>query len=192
MRRVEDVLVEHQLVAWGMGSTRPDTCSCGDKIDPGDGSAEQRNRSFARHQALFIVGDPLSPPWPWEVFGTHAGDDPVPPLTFWGADEGGDPIWERVLHAAPGQLRWKFDGGRGAMLDQNDQIVGYWTPPTREEVRAVLEQNLRETTGECTCDEAYTGRDLVDPSCGWHTAYGTADSIAVDDVMRLFLRGGQR
>lgn len=29
----------------------------------------------------------------------------------------------------PGPLRRKFDGGRGAMLDENDRIVGYYNPP---------------------------------------------------------------
>lgn len=32
---------------------------------------------------------------------------------------------------APGPLRWKFDGGRGAMLDEANRIVGYWTPPAQ-------------------------------------------------------------
>lgn len=32
----------------------------------------------------------------------------------------------------PGQLRWKFDGGRGAMIDENDRIVGYYNPPAVE------------------------------------------------------------
>lgn len=30
--------------------------------------------------------------------------------------------------ARPGPLRWKFDGGRGAMVDLNDRIVGYYNP----------------------------------------------------------------
>lgn len=33
-----------------------------------------------------------------------------------------------VAMAQPGPLRWKFDGGRGAMLDLRDHIVGYYTP----------------------------------------------------------------
>lgn len=27
---------------------------------------------------------------------------------------------------------------------------------------------LRGFTGDCTCDEAYTGRDLIDPQCVYH------------------------
>lgn len=34
--------------------------------------------------------------------------------------------------AAPGPLRWKFDGGRGAMVDLNGRIVGYYTPSAEQ------------------------------------------------------------
>lgn len=34
------------------------------------------------------------------------------------------------IPSTPGPLRLKFDRGRGAMLDQNDRIVGYWQPPS--------------------------------------------------------------
>ena len=36
----------------------------------------------------------------------------------------------------------------------------------------VLQQALIETTGMCICDEAYTGRRLIDPDCPWHLADG--------------------
>jgi hypothetical protein len=43
----------------------------------------------------------------------------------------------------PGQLRWKFDNGRGAMLDQSNRIVGYYKAPTlklptADQLRAAL------------------------------------------------------
>jgi len=56
------------------------------------------------------------------------------------ADSGGTPSerelreedWTLVRDAGrrPGQLRRKFDGGRGAMIDENDRIVGYYNSPT--------------------------------------------------------------
>lgn len=33
----------------------------------------------------------------------------------------------RTRASAPGQLTWKFDGGRGAMIDEDGVIVGYFT-----------------------------------------------------------------
>ena len=50
------------------------------------------------------------------------------------------------LLRSPGQLRWVFDGGRGAMLDENDQVVGYWNPPTRVQTQLATEEDaqLRE------------------------------------------------
>ena len=35
---------------------------------------------------------------------------------------------------APGPLRWKYDGGHGAMLDEKDQVVGYYRPPAKAPV----------------------------------------------------------
>lgn len=43
--------------------------------------------------------------------------------------------------ARPGPLRRKFDGGRGAMLDLSDRIVGYYNPPAAERI---THDNLRE------------------------------------------------
>ena len=52
--------------------------------------------------------------------------------------------------AAPGPLRRKWDGGRGAMLDLNDRIVGYYMPPaaliTQDMLRATVFEVLREST----------------------------------------------
>jgi len=60
----------------------------------------------------------------------HALDHPLPePMER----EGGlaDLVWGKPVAPTgpPGRLRWKFDGGRGAMLDQHDRIVGYYNPP---------------------------------------------------------------
>lgn len=71
----------------------------------------------------------------------------------------------------PGPLRRKFDSGRGAMVNENDVIVGYYTPPkpsemrpeelvervdrlvasgmsTYDALRAALAQMIEEDTGE--------------------------------------------
>lgn len=42
----------------------------------------------------------------------------------------------------PGPLRRKWDGGRGAMLDLNDRIVGYYNPPA---ANLITHDNLRDT-----------------------------------------------
>lgn len=51
-----------------------------------------------------------------------------------------------------------------------------------DRITDALLQNLRDTVGGCTCDEAYTGRGLVDPHCGWHEALGTTDAESVARV----------
>lgn len=53
----------------------------------------------------------------------------------------------------------------------------------RARVREVLLSNLRGTTGDCVCIDAYTDRNLVDPQCGWHEAEGTTDEGSVDAVL---------
>ncbi|WP_402465746.1 hypothetical protein [Isoptericola aurantiacus] len=58
--------------------------------------------------------------------------------------------------------------------------------PTFDDVAKALEQNLRDTTGDCICDEAYAGRGMADPHCGWHNAAGTADYDSVRRVLALF------
>lgn len=55
-----------------------------------------------------------------------------------------------------------------------------------ELVARALRQNLRDTTGGCVCDEAYTDRGLVDPHCGWHEAEGTTDSDSVARILAAF------
>lgn len=51
---------------------------------------------------------------------------------------------------------------------------------------AVIAKALRDYTGECTCDEAYTGRNLIDPQCVYHLVpneEAAADIIAALDAM---------
>lgn len=50
----------------------------------------------------------------------------------------------------------------------------------------VIAKALRDYTGECTCDEAYTGRKLEDPNCQYHIVpneEAAADIIAALDAM---------
>lgn len=50
----------------------------------------------------------------------------------------------------------------------------------------VIAKALRDYTGECTCDEAYTGRKLEDPHCQYHIVpneEAAADIIKALDAM---------
>jgi len=70
---------------------------------------------------------------------------------------------------APGPLRWKFDGGRGAMLDEDDQIVGYWNPRPLDPVKVaeVIQQNCTWTK---IMDDGY-------PSTGFNTPSDIARAL---------------
>ena len=50
----------------------------------------------------------------------------------------------------------------------------------------IIADELRGYTGDCICDEAYTSRRLVDPSCSYHIVpneEAAADIIAALDAM---------
>lgn len=44
---------------------------------------------------------------------------------------------EAPARRRPGTLRWKFNGGRGSMVDSEGTVVGYWNPPSERQVEAV-------------------------------------------------------
>lgn len=58
---------------------------------------------------------------------------------------------------APGLLRWKFDHGRTAVLDQDSQIVGYLSEPpercapSQEEIAKVIEAHQDAGSDTCSC-----------------------------------------
>lgn len=74
----------------------------------------------------------------------QADDEEAPPLIVESLANQG---WDLVPRRNPGQLRWKFDGGRGAMIDAEDRIVGYWSPGGMREVAAVAIEDAIEALG---------------------------------------------
>ena len=49
---------------------------------------------YERYKDLLL--EVMFPPEPWSVFGSHL-DGPAHSLVFWGKDEDGLPLWERLV-----------------------------------------------------------------------------------------------
>lgn len=60
--------------------------------------------------------------------------------------------------------------------------------PDREQIARAMEQTLVDFVGRCSCDEAYTTRQLTDPDCLWHNVNvrGEFPGDAADAVLKLF------
>lgn len=68
----------------------------------------------------------------------------------------------------PGPLRWKFDGGRGAMVTESGRIVGYYTP--RQPDRNVLVEAVYDTL------DANTSKDNNGLDLG-HLAHEVVEAV---------------
>ncbi len=76
-----------------------------------------------------------------------------------------------------------YQCGKGEFAEMHSGRFGHqYVPTTPRADIATLEGALRELLNEipgCACDEAYTTRDLLDPTCTYHeiTGYPTDNVI---------------